>query len=381
MLIKNGNIYNSQKACFETKNIKINDGIIVGFDMSDDEGKVIDAKEAYVIPALIDVHTHGRAGFDFISASDTALHLMAKSYAKAGVLSVMPSIASASFEEMLAAVDRINRFIPEEDEADFIGVHIEGRYLNPAKKGAHNEELLKPLLAEELECKEFFECRSLHISAALELDDGSFAKKAKEIGATVGLAHTNATYIEAKRAEELGIVSYTHLYNCMPTLHHRDGGAVCAALLGKAYTELICDGIHISPEMIRLAHKCKGTEKITLVSDSMEATGCSDGDYMIAGNKVIVKDGVARTESGALAGSTLSLFDAVKNLADFCSLDFAEALPCATINPARQIGVQDRYGSIDIGKSADLIMINDIESPEISGMMIRGKALYGGFDE
>ena len=167
----------------------------------------------------------------------------------------------------------------------------------------------------------------------------------------------------------------------MPTLHHRDGGAVCAALLGDAYVELICDGVHISPEMIRLAYKCKGSDKVTLVSDSMEATGCSDGDYTIAGNTVVVKDGVARTEGGALAGSTLSLFDAVKNLSEFCMIDFAKALPCATVNPAKQIGIFDRYGSIDVGKNADLIIINDIDSPKIDGLVIRGRLIVGGADE
>ena len=380
MLIKNANIYNTKEACFERKNIKIDNGMIVGFDANDDDN-VLDVNGAFVFPAFIDVHTHGRAGFDFVSASDSDLHIMAKAYAKAGVLSLMPTIASAEFEDMLAAVDKINRFSPEDDEADFIGVHIEGRYLNPAKRGAHNEALLKPLSADELERKEFLECRALHISAALELDDGSFAKKAKEIGATLGLAHTNATYREAKRAEELGISSYTHLYNCMPSLHHREGGAVCAAFLGDAYAELICDGIHISPEMIRLAHKCKGTEKITLISDSMEATGCADGNYMIAGDKVIVKDGVARTESGALAGSTASLFETVKNLSDFCSITFAEAILCATANPALQVGIQDKHGSIDIGKRADLLIVNDIESPRLDGIIIRGKLAYGGINE
>jgi N-acetylglucosamine-6-phosphate deacetylase len=381
VIIKNGLVYNTETLSFESKNIYIENGVIASFDKDSDSDIVIDADGAYIIPALIDVHTHGRAGADFIGASDEQLHIMAKAYAAAGIASVMPTIASDTFENMLAAVDRINNFVPSDDEASFVGVHLEGRYLNLAKKGAHADEFLKPLTASELENKEFSECKALHISAALELDGEAFAKKAKEIGATLGLAHTNATYSEAKRAEELGISSYTHLYNCMPPLHHRDGGAVCAALLGDAYAELICDGIHIAPEMVKLTYKCKGHERLTLVSDSMEATGRSDGNYMIAGMKVVVKNGIARTESGALAGSTLSLFEGLTNLMRFCSITLEEALPAVTANPAKQVSIYDRYGSIDIGKSADLIILKKSEMPEIDRMIVRGKLANGGSNE
>jgi N-acetylglucosamine-6-phosphate deacetylase len=374
MLIKNGLVFNSERSCFENKSIHIENDKISGFvDVVDKD--TIDADGAYIIPALIDVHTHGRAGYDFIYATDEQLHTMARAYAEAGVAVVMPTIASATFREMLDAVARINSFVPRDGEATFAGVHIEGRYLNPAKKGAHAEDLLMPLKAAELEAEEFGDCRALHISAALELDDGSFAAKAREIGATMGLGHTNATYDQAVKAEALGISSYTHLYNCMPPLHHRDGGAVCAALLGDAYAELICDGIHISKEMIRLASKVKGYERITLISDSMEATGCADGDYNIAGNKVIVKNGVARTESGALAGSTLSLFDGLTNLMLFCGASLEDTLSAATENPAKQVNIYKDHGSIDIGKSADLIILKKSDTPVIDKIIVRGKLL------
>ena len=372
VLIKNGLVYNSDTLEFEKKNIIIENGVIKAFTFEEREDVAVDVEGKLILPALVDVHTHGRYGFDFISCSEEELHIMAKSYAQSGVASVMPTLASASFDDMLAAVDRINRFEPKEDEARFVGVHIEGRYLNPKKKGAHAESLLKPLAASELEAEQFKGCRALHISAAFELDDGSFAAKAKEIGATLGLGHTNADYAEAKRAESMGITSYTHLFNCMPPLHHRDGGAVSAALTSDAYTELICDGIHISPEMVKLAYTCKGAKRLSLITDSMEATGCADGEYSIAGNKVIVKNGVALTESGALAGSTLNMFDAVINLMRFCGISFEEAVLSATATPARQMGVYDSCGSIDIGKSADLLVVDSFDRSVIDKVIVRG---------
>lgn len=371
MLIKNGLVFNSETLKFEKKNIQIEHGVVVSFNAAED-GDVIDVCGARIIPGLCDVHTHGRAGYDFISSSEEGLHAMARAYARAGVTTVMPTLASASFDDMLAAAERINNFVPDEGEANFVGVHIEGRYLNPKRKGAHAEELLFPLDKNELEASVFRMCRSLHFSAALELDDGSFCEKAMSIGATLGIGHTDADCAAAKRAEGWGATSYTHLFNCMPPLHHREGGAVCAALIGDAYVEIICDGIHISPDVIKLVNKCKDKDKISLISDSMEATGCADGDYSIAGNRVTVSGGIARTESGALAGSTLSLFDAIKNYMSFCGATLEEAVACASLNPARQMRFDDRFGRISVGCSADFIVLSDSADVSVDKIFVRG---------
>ena len=219
-------------------------------------------------------------------------------------------------------------------------------------------------------------CRALHISAAYEMDGGeAFAARALELGATLGLAHTTATYVQAKAIEKQGVTSYTHLYNAMPSLHHRDGGAVCAALEGDAYAELICDGIHIAPEMVRLAYRAKG-EKLVLVSDSIEAAGCADGHYNIAGMPTVVKDGIARTEEdGVLAGSTLSLNRAVNNLMDFCGIPLTDAILCATEAPAKMVGGFDRYGSIEAGKQANLLFLRTHDRLTIDRVMLRGAFL------
>ena len=375
MLLKNGCVYRNETQSFEMLDVLIENGAVTQLGkISSDGHQTVDLSGKWIVPGLIDVHTHGRAGYDFVSAPAEALHVIAADFAKHGVTSVMPAIASAPFEEMLAAADRINKYRSEKGEAELCGVHLEGRYLNVKRKGAHAEEYLSELNAQELDNSILKECKALQISAALELDrDGSFSKKAKEIGATLSLGHTDATYEEARRAEENGAVAYTHLFNAMPPLHHRDGGAICAALTGECFAELICDGIHISPQMIRMAYGMLGAKRTVLISDSMEATGCPDGEYSIAGNPAIVSNGVARTPEGALAGSTLTLDAAVENLMQFCNVPLTEAILCATENPARQIGIFDSRGSVDMGKRADLLVLSSPKKLEIEKIMINGE--------
>ncbi len=375
MLIKNAWVYRTVTRSFELRDVLVNNGVVSKIDeFCDSSEEAFDARGYYILPGLIDTHTHGRVGKDFLNAKNKDLGRMLKDYAKRGVTSVMPTVASAPWKEMLETVIRVCVYGVKEGEAELLGAHLEGRYLEPKKRGAHKEELISSLRADELDNDILRMCKPLHITAAFERDvDGSFSKKALSLGATLGLGHTNASYNEARMAEERGVTSYTHLFNAMPPLHHRDGGAICSALMGTCFAELICDGIHISPEMIKLAYSLLGNDRTVLVSDSMEATGCDDGIYYIAGNKAIVKNGMALTEEGALAGSTLTLDDAVRNLMRYCDIPLTEAILCATRNPAKQIGVFDRLGSIDVGKRSNLLFVRNIETFDIERVMINGR--------
>ena len=322
---------------------------------------VIDAAGAVLIPGLVDVHTHGRCGSDFGSADESGLGVMARSYARDGITSVMPTLASDSLDALSAAAERIKNFSLSAGVngpfSVFEGIHLEGRYIDPARRGAHNPDFIVP--PDSTELTEFASIAGLplHITAALEREGGEkFAETAISLGATLGLGHTSANYQEAVSFKERFGVSFTHLYNCMPPVHHRDGGTVLAAFDTGAYCELICDGHHVCPEMVRFTYRQTGSEKLVLISDSMAATCLSDGEYMIAGSAAVVKDGVARTLSGALAGSTLSLPDAVGNLASFCDIPVTEAVRCATLNPALEVGIEDRCGLIEEGRRADLCL-------------------------
>jgi N-acetylglucosamine-6-phosphate deacetylase len=381
-LIINANLLVAEPTpAFVEGELLIEDGIIISVgepnEFPRENVTLIDAEGALVSPGLVDVHTHGRAGGDFVSADTDQLQRMSKSYLSAGVTAVMPTLASAPLGDFGSAADRLAAVANAPAGARYLGWHLEGRYLNPSKRGAHAPLLLAPLDAAELASLSERMCRPYHendlpcpmrVSAALELDeDGSFCAKARELGIRLSLGHTAATYEQASAAIERGATGLTHLYNTMPPLHHRAGGPVMACFDAareskNIFGELICDGLHIAPEMIRLAYAMLGVDHFALISDSMEGTGCPDGDFSIAGQHVTLRDGRAYTDDGALAGSTLDLIDGVRNLMNFCNIPLAQALVCATRNPARLGGIDHLVGVLAPGRYADLLLLEQEDS-------------------
>ena len=383
LLLSNANIYRTSSRSFSAGDLLIEDGRIAGVSdgpsaWRDTADHVTDVDSRMIIPGLVDVHTHGRAGGDFSSASAEMMVKMSGSYLRSGVTTLLPTLASAPLDALHTAIGRINEVRALENDpayegrlAHFAGTHLEGRYLNVAKRGAHAPELLFPLDADELASLLSEIDGARHVSAALELDtDGAFLRRALSLGATVSLGHTAATYAQAMDAFAHGCTAATHLFNAMLPLHHREGGAVCAALLSPGVScELICDGFHIAPEMVRLAGTVK-KDRLVLITDSMEATGCADGEYTIAGMPVTVKDGKARTHDGAIAGSTLSLWNAVKNYRSFAGVSFEDAVYAATMAPAVEVGLEREVGSLEPGKRADLLILGDYLS--IDRVMVGG---------
>ncbi len=316
---------------------------------------VIDGTGLYVCPGLIDVHTHGRIGHDFCNADPKALSEMAFDYALHGVTSLCPTLASDTPENWKKAAERVAKC----GDPAFVGLHLEGCYLAPEKRGAHAAALLRaPDAAEIAELSKLAMPLPLRVTYAPELDtDGDFATAMRELGILLSMGHTCADYQQAVAAIRCGVTAASHLFNAMPPLHHRAGGPVAAALCEDIFAELICDGVHVAPEMVKLVHRAKAG-KLVLISDSMAGTGCPDGNYSIAGMPVVVKNGKALTEDGALAGSTADLLDEVRDLAAFCAIPFGKALHAATAAPAALLGLTGRIGTLQSGARADLIVLD-----------------------
>ena len=371
--IKNARVYRTEQRDFIPATVVVEEGKIKSIlapDACTCDMTVVDGTGKLLVPGLVDTHTHGRIGYDFDSATVAQMKDMRHSYAVDGTTTVFPTIASAPLAQIEQAIDNVK-------EAGYDCIHLEGRYLNCKRRGAHRADLLFPLDVNEFSALlDRMEGLTVHISCAAELEGGeAFVKTAVSRGATVSLGHTDATYEEALEAISWGVNSFTHTFNAMRPIHHREPGPVVAALATEGvYAEVIADGFHLNPAIVKLAYLAKRPAHLTLITDSMSATRCADGEYAIAGEKVYVVDGKAINEEGNISGSTITLYQAVRNLMKFAGVSYAEALPYATIVPATEVGIDGTVGSIAEGKRADFLLV-DAESYDITNVWQAGEAV------
>lgn len=336
--------------------------------------EVIDAKGMYIAPGLIDVHVHGSCGADTMDQTTEAIKLMSAGIAKNGVTSFLPTTMTMSPKDIYGALNVIRECMEQSlNGAKVLGAHMEGPFINRIYKGAQPEQyVIKP--SYEF-IKDYTDVIRL-ISYAPEMDeDYSFTKEVKEkTDITLSIGHTNATYDQTKEAFSLGCSHVTHLFNAMTPLNHREPGVVGASLTSDVFTELIADTIHVNKQLFQFVLDNKGKEKIVLITDSMRAGCMKDGQYDLGGQPVVVKDGVARLESGNLAGSVLTLNKAIYNFLQNTNATIAEVIHMASLNPATSIGVSDRKGSLEIGKDADIAIFDEEMNCYLS--IVEGREVY-----
>jgi len=316
----------------------------------------------YIIPGLVDIHTHGCMGYDFSDGKPEAMEPMARFYASHGVTSWCPTSMTLPYDVLSRAFGIAREYVDGKMQsvaAKVAGINMEGPYFSLKKKGAQNAAYLKLPDIEGFK-KMYEDCKGLVslVDLAPELEGAKeFAAEISKL-CTVSVAHTDATYDEADKVFKAGADHLTHLYNAMPPIHHRDPGVIGAASENTSvFAELICDGHHIHPSAIRMAFLLF-KDRICLISDSLRCAGMPDGEYELGGQPVFLRGGVARLEDGTIAGSSADLYTCMKNAISY-GIPREDAIQAATMNPARSIRKEDMIGSIENGKKADFIVCDD----------------------
>lgn len=332
----------------------------------------IDGEGCWLIPGLVDIHTHGAVGEDFSDGRAAGLPALSRYYAAHGVTSFLATTMTLPEPVLKKAVETIRDFRRPDDGAKCAGIHLEGPFLGYKKRGAQAAENLHRPDAEMFHRLNDASGGTVKlVTVACEEEGGmEFIRKVSTVCA-VSLGHSSADYDTAMEGFANGASHATHLFNGMDPLHHRNPGIIGAAFHAGATVELICDGLHIHPEVIRMVHRLYG-DRLNLISDSLRCAGMPDGDYELGGQPITVKGGKA-TLSGTdtLAGSSISVLDAVKNVVRF-GVPLADAIYAATTAPAQAVRLDD-IGEIKPGKRADLLLLG--RDLELKAVFIDGKKI------
>lgn len=338
----------------------------------------IHAEDATAVPGFIDVHIHGAGGRDVMEGTNDALKAITERVAKFGTTSLVATTVTASTDDTVRAVAGISKYIPQQHEscksphAEILGIHFEGPFLSKERRGVHPAPLLQLPSAEVLQ-------RFLHaaggnariLTIAPELLGAMpCIDAARSLGMVVSIGHTDATYEQARAAIAHGAHHATHVYNAMRPFSHRDPGVIGAVLTSEEVNaELIADGIHVDEIAMKVLLQAKGPERVVLISDGTPATGMPDGKYKLGGIDVTVTNGVCRDADGKLAGSTLTLDRALRNIVGL-GIPLASAVRMLTLNPATVLGIEFKKGVLRTGADADILLLN--EALQVTSVWTRG---------
>ena len=358
VLYKNGLILQNGK--FENKEMLIDYGRIIAIDQKIDcKAITIDLKGKRIVPALIDIHTHGANGSDFNLATLDEMHQIMDFYISQNVGTVYPTVLTDSDEVLkrqLSLIASLSDSYPQ-----IKGIHLEGPFLNKAYKGAMPESFLQsPSLEKFLEYQQYANGLIKIITISPELDGAiDLTKAVSNLGVVVSLGHSGADYDITMKCIEAGAKSFTHTFNAMASLHQHQPNIIGAALVSDNYCEVICDGFHLHPQIVKLIVKTKGFDKVIAVTDSIMAAGLPDGNYKLGVNNVTVVNGDAKiTETSFRAGSTLTAMKALENFMAFTQLPLEVAIKTMSENPAKLMNIYQNTGSLEVGKLAEFFIID-----------------------
>ena len=349
----------SEEGWLDDHQLRIEAGIITAIEPI--PSGVMERDAELLCPALIDIHVHGGAGVDVMDEAPDTLDRLAMHKAREGVGSFLPTTVTAPLESIHGALGRIaQRCYSGGTGAQVLGSYLEGPYFTPQNKGAHPPELFRELDLRELDSLIASSRGTLRVVALAPEKPGALSaiRHLKQRGVKVMLGHSAATYAQTCAAFDAGADGLVHCYNGMTGLHHREPGMVGAGLTDeRAWLELIADGHHVHPAAMQLCGCC-GRERLVLITDAMQAAGMPDGRYSLCGESVEMRGGIVRTASGGLAGSTLSLDAAVRNMVELAGIATEDALHMASLHPARLLGIDNDLGSLKPGKRASIIALN-----------------------
>ncbi|MDD7366662.1 MAG: N-acetylglucosamine-6-phosphate deacetylase [Clostridiales bacterium] len=350
---------------------------IAGLSETVPEGaKIIDAKGRYVAPGLVDIHIHGYLGEDTSDGSVEGIRKMAEGIVKNGVTAWLPTTMTVSYDDLRHAFDAVRVLMDKKNNpkgAQIMGVHAEGPFINPSKKGAQAVEYIRPADAPFL-IENSDVIRIVTIAPEMPGALDCIREVTEKTSILVSMGHTAANYETAKAGIEAGVRHATHLFNAMTPLNHRDPGVVGASLADdRVSTELIADTFHISPDLFGLVAKVKG-DNLVLITDCTRAGGLEDGEYTLGGQPIFVKGIECRLADGTIAGSVLKLNNAIRNMRDHTSLPLEQIVRMASINAARCIGLDKTKGSLEAGKDADIILAD--ENFAVSETIIAGETVW-----
>ena len=343
------------------------------YKMTHLEIEEVDAKGAYVLPGFIDVHIHGYKGIDTMDGDVQKLERMAELITENGVTAFLPTTMTMPMEAISKALDTVIELKGKQmtKGAIVLGAHLEGPYISEGFKGAQPSEFIR--LPEQSFVEKYIDVIKV-MTIAPEVEGAIEMIQAYKDRINFSLGHTGASFDEAIDAYETGAIGTTHLFNAMTGLHHRNPGVVGAALSCGCYSEVIADNFHINPGLFKMLVKAKGLDKILLITDCMRAGGLEEGIYHLGGQEVTMKQGQCTLANGTIAGSVLKLHEGLKNFTATIEEELADVIPLVTENQAKYLGVGDRMGTLEVGKEANIVVMNDTYNIEMT--IVKGNKIY-----